>query len=166
MRPRLVARIALTLACSASGLVHLLAHQSAAALTGPSAVKSYERDKAVLLKTAELMPAEHFGFRQAANDKPFSAQLIAVAALGVSACGELLGKPGDLGTPDPQATIVTKPAVINALSKGFATCDAYFGTLTDGKVPADNVRHILDHMNSMATYLAASLRAKGIDPPR
>jgi len=157
-----VGSLAVTLTLSAS----LFADQGGAALTGPAAARSYERDKALLLKTAELMPAEHYGFRQVANDKPFSAQLIAVAGLGVNACGDLLGKRGDLGSPDPQATIVTKPAVATALSKGFATCDAYFRTLADGQAPADNLHHILDHMNSMVTYLAASLRAKGIEPPR
>jgi hypothetical protein len=77
-----------------------------------------------------------------------------------------MGRRGDLGSEDPQATITTKPDVGAALVKGFAVCDAYFATLETGRAPATNVPDILDHMNSMAIYLADSLRAKGIMPPR
>jgi hypothetical protein len=160
VRLSFVSNVSLALTFSVS----VLADQGAA-LTGPDAARTYERDKARLLKTAELMPAEHYGSRQVSHDKPFSAQLVAAATMG-KACGELLDRPIDFGSEDPQTTIVTKPDVAAALSKGFGMCDAYVRTVANGARPAPDVAAILEHLTSMANYLAVSLRARGIEPPK
>jgi hypothetical protein len=135
--------------------------------TGPDAVREYQREKARLLRTAELMPAEHYGFRLDSNSKTFAANLVAVAGLGARTCGEWIGRTIDLGAGDPQSTITTKSDVAAALAKAFGACDQHFSA-SSGRYPAPGpvLDSLLDHFTSMANFLAGHLRAKGIEPPR
>jgi hypothetical protein len=135
--------------------------------TGPAAVREYQRGKSRLLRTADLMPAEHYGFRLNSNSKAFAANLVAVAGLGARTCGEWTGKTVDLGAGDLQTTITTKADVASALGKAFAACDQYFSP-SSGRppIPSAALDSLLDHFTSMANFLAGHLRAKGIEPPR
>lgn len=135
--------------------------------TGPAAVREYQRERSRLLKTAELMPAEYYGFRLDSNSKTFAANLVAVAGLGARTCGEWTRRTVDLGPGDPQTTITAKADVATALGKAFAACDDYFFS-SSGRppTPGASLDSLLDHFTSMATFLAGHLRAKGIEPPK
>lgn len=135
--------------------------------SGAATVREYQRERARVMNTAELMPAAHYGFRIDANSKPFAANLVAVADLAGRECGGWMGRPVSFGPGDPQARITTKADVTDALTRGFAACDAYFGAATGAApAPSDALDSLLVHITSMANFLAGHLRAKGIEPPK
>lgn len=173
MRKRLVsvAVIGLVVVSSAAS------GQTAAQPSGPAAevLAAYNRIKPNILKAAERMPAESFGYKPTPDIRTFARVVNHVTEAQEHACSTLNGSTWDAKTLP--AETADKAAIVNALKGSFDECDRAFGSLTDGRLmevltmgPMKRSRiglawGTVSHDNEQYATLALYLRLKGLVPP-
>jgi hypothetical protein len=133
-----------------------------------------------LLRLAEKMPAESYGFRPTPEVETFGRRIAHIADANMNICTGLSGQRKPLGA----ASKTSKAELVAALKESFAYCDGVFDSLTDataremvssrlgGPFPPEPTRsrlatlyNLVRHSNEMYGYMAVYLRLKGIVPP-
>jgi len=141
---------------------------------------TYSTIKNNLLKLAEKMPAENYGFRPTPEVETFGRRVAHIADANMNVCTGLNGERKPLGA----ASKTSKAELVAALKESFAYCDRVFDALTDttaretvssrlgGPFPPEPTRsrlatlyNLVRHSNEMYGYMAVYLRLKGIVPP-
>ncbi len=134
-----------------------------------------------LLKMAEKMPAEDYGFKPVPEIESFGQRVAHIAGANLSICQGVMGQQT---TPRPRPSPNSKPELIALLKQASAACDAVFDSLTDasamekissrlgGPFPPEPTRtklatlnNLVRHSNEMYGYMCVYLRLKGIVPP-
>jgi hypothetical protein len=134
-----------------------------------------------LLKMAEKMPAENYGFRPTPEIESFGQRVAHIGGANLFICQGVMGQQTTL-RPRPAAT--SKPELIALLKQASAACDSAFDSLSDvaamekissrfgGPFPHEPTRtklatlnNMVRHSNEMYGYMCVYLRLKGIVPP-
>jgi uncharacterized damage-inducible protein DinB len=134
----------------------------------------YTSVKNNILRSAEKMPEENYGFKPAPRVRTFGQLLGHVAEEQYIFCGSVRG---EQKAADIEKTKTSKADLLVALHESFSYCDAAYDGLTDAaavemvKVGAAehtklrmlwvNTVHDESHYGNMVTYL----RIKGLVPP-
>jgi DinB superfamily len=135
--------------------------------------QSYNVVKNNLLKAADKMPDDGYGYQPTPEERTFGAWIAHVADAQTGGCSRALGTPK---TPSA-GTKTAKTDLVAALKDSFDTCDAAYAALNEsnandpvqsfrGATPrlaalAGNVAHDNECYGAIAVYL----RLKGIVPP-
>lgn len=135
--------------------------------------RAYNGVKGNILKAADKMPDDGYGFKPTPEQRAFGGWVAHVADTQVSLCSKAAGNP----TTSDAASKTTKADLMAALQMSFATCDAAYSALTEANsndsvasfrgnttrlaALAGNVAHDNECYGTMAVYL----RLKGIVPP-
>jgi uncharacterized damage-inducible protein DinB len=131
--------------------------------------------KGLLLRSAEIMPEESYGFRPAEAVRTFGQLIGHVADAQYTICSIALGEKGP--APNVEKTKTSKADLIVALKEAFAYCDRAYDSMTDaagsrmvnlfgsdaprlGVLTVNNL-HNFEHYGNLVTYL----RLKSIVPP-
>lgn len=145
---------------------------------GPAAEvqRSYNGVKANILKSADKMPAEDFGYKPEPDIRTFARVLNHVTEAQLHGCGAANGTPM-ASLPKVPAETADKAAIVSALQASFAECDKAFAALTDANLteglsmgPMKRSRiglmwGTVSHDNEQYATLALYLRLKNIAPP-
>lgn len=137
--------------------------------------RMYGGVKKILLRTAELMPAEKYGFKPAEPVRTFGEILNHAAGSQVYFCSAVLGQ--TVPPPKIDKTKTSRADVIAALGEAFAYCDKAYDGLTDASAAEEvkfmgesmpklgvlnvNNLHSIEHYGNLVTYL----RMNGLVPP-
>jgi uncharacterized damage-inducible protein DinB len=135
----------------------------------------YQGLKAILIRSAEKMPEENYGFKPAESVRSFGQILGHVADSQYLFCSRVLGEK----RPEikVEETKTSKADLIAALKEAFAYCDKAYSNMTDasgaetikfmgrdtpklGALTTNSV-HTVEHYGNLITYL----RMKNIVPP-
>lgn len=144
--------------------------------TGPAAEvqRSYAGVKANILKSAEAMPADDYGYKPEPDIRTYARVLNHISEAQLHSCGAVNGTK-DL--PKVPAETAPKAEIVETLKASFAECDKAFATLTDtnltdlfavGAVRRSRVGLVwgtVSHDNEQYATLALYLRLKGMVPP-
>jgi hypothetical protein len=134
---------------------------------------SYTGVKNNLMKMAEKMPADQYGFKAAPEIRSFAAEVAHVVDSQNRTCAAVSGATA----PASAASMTTKDDLVAALKASFELCDAAFNSLTDedgakminvgrGQRSKNAVLWgVVSHDNEQYGYMAVYLRIKGIIPP-
>ena len=149
---------------------------AASAQTNPISTEvkqAYNGIKNNLIKMAEKMPEEDYGFKPTPDIRAFGALVGHVADSQLRTCSVVKGEPktGTAGSKTAKADLVA------ALKESFAECDGAYDSLTDATAvemikTARGQRTKLGalvgnttHSNEEYGYMSVYLRLKGIVPP-
>jgi len=137
--------------------------------------RGYAIARAVLLRSAELMPAENYGFKPTDGVRSFGQILGHVADSQYDFCSIVLGEKNP--SPNIEETKTSKAELIAALEEAFAYGERAYARMTDSSavqmvkymgrdqpklgVLINNNIHTSEHQGNLVTYL----RMKGIVPP-
>jgi hypothetical protein len=136
-------------------------------------VAAYGTIKNNLVKMAEQMPEEHYGFKPSPDIRSFGELVGHVADAQTSYCS-LAG--GEARKPSA-AGKTAKADLVAALTESFTFCDTIFGAVTDAtglqaiKTPRGEITKLgllnrnVTHSNEEYGYMAVYLRIKGVVPP-
>ncbi len=129
----------------------------------------------ILLRSAEKMPAEHYGYKPTDAVRSYGQILGHVADAQYLFCSKALGETNP--APKVEETKHTKAELIAALKDAFQYCDRAYSGMTDaaGAKPVKlfgedapalgtlivNNTHTMEHYGNLVTYL----RMNGIVPP-
>lgn len=135
----------------------------------------YDGVKGVLLRSAEKMPEESYGFRPVDSVRTFGQILGHVAASQYFFCSTALGEKSPAPKADPTKT--SKADAVQGLKAAFAYCDAAWGRLDGASanevvklmgadaprlgVLSVNSLHSVEHYGNLVTYM----RMNGLVPP-
>lgn len=135
----------------------------------------YRGVKAMLLRSAEKMPEENYGFKPTEAVRTFGQVLGHAADSQYLFCSKALGEKSP--APKVEQTRTSKAELIAALKEAFAYCDKAYDSMTDAsategikfmggdapKLAALNVNslHSVEHYGNLVVYL----RMKNIVPP-
>lgn len=140
----------------------------------------YEMAKSNLVRAAEQMPEEDYGFRPAGvieEVRTFGGIMAHAANANFMFCGMVSGEAGP--GVDFEEAATTKADITKALADSFAFCDRAFASVNDQTgaemvridffnadwtklgVLAFNTAHGMEHYGNIVTYM----RAKGMVPP-
>ena len=148
----------------------------ASAQTNPliaEAKQAYNGIKNNLLKMAERMPEENYGFQPTPDIRTFGQLVSHVADAQTRNCSAAKGDPKQPNS----ASKTSKADLVAAIKDSFAECDAAFESLTDvnafemvktarGQRPRLGILvGNTTHSNEEYGYMAVYLRLKGIVPP-
>ena len=138
------------------------------------AKQAYTSVKNDILKSAEKMPEENYGFKPAPRVRTFGQILGHVAEEQYFFCGSVKG---EQKAADIEKAKTSKADLLAALHDSFAYCDAVYDGLTDATVVQmikvgesrrtrltmiwGNTVHDNSHYGNLVTYL----RIKGLVPP-
>jgi uncharacterized damage-inducible protein DinB len=131
--------------------------------------------KAILLRTAEKMPEENYGFKPTDSVRSFGQILGHVADSQYAFCSRVLGEKNP--APKIEESKTSKADLLAALKGAFAYCDKAYEGMTDasatqmvkfmggdapklGALSVNNI-HSVEHYGNLATYM----RMKNIVPP-
>jgi len=137
--------------------------------------RGYERTKGILLRSAEKMPDENYGFKPVDSVRSYGQIIGHLADAHYLFCSTVSGeKNPDLNI---EKTKTSKADLIAALKEGFAYCDKVYDSMTDAaatqkvkffgndvskySVLSLNIGHNMEHYGNLVTYM----RMKGIVPP-
>jgi uncharacterized damage-inducible protein DinB len=151
--------------------------QAPAQPVGPAAeaLAAYNRVKPNILKAAEKMPAENYGFKPVPDIRTFARVVNHVTEAQEHTCSALNGTTWDPKTLP--AETADKAAIVAALKASFDECDKAFGSLADGQLmevltlgPVKRSKiglawGTVSHDNEQYATLALYLRLKGLVPP-
>jgi uncharacterized damage-inducible protein DinB len=131
--------------------------------------------KKILLRTAEKMPEESYGFKPVDSVRSFGQIVGHVADAQYIFCSRVLGEKAP--TPKVEETRTSKADLIAALKDAFAYCDKAYDGMTDASgiqmvklmgtdtpkmgALAVNSTHSVEHYGNLVTYM----RMKNIVPP-
>jgi uncharacterized damage-inducible protein DinB len=137
--------------------------------------RGYERTKGILLRSAEKMPEENYGFKPVDSVRTYGQIIGHLADAQYLFCSTASGEKN----PDPkiEKTKTSKADLVAALKDGFAYCDKVYDSMTDAAstqmvkffgndvpkfaVLSINMGHNMEHYGNLVTYM----RIKGIVPP-
>jgi uncharacterized damage-inducible protein DinB len=137
--------------------------------------RGYERTKGTLLRSAEKMPEENYGFKPVDTVRSYG-QIV-----GHLADAQYLFCSAASGEKNPELNIektkTSKADLVAALKEGFAFCDKVYDSMTDAAatekvkffgndasrfaVLSVNIGHNMEHYGNLVTYM----RMKGVVPP-
>jgi hypothetical protein len=132
---------------------------------------AYDSVKANLLRAAEKMPDENYGFKPTPDIRSFAQVLDHAASAQMHTCGAVLGEQKPVN-----AEAATKADVVAALNAAFAECDKAYDSLTDAnaaemiKTPRGGRSRIgalagnIAHDNEQYGILSVYMRLKGVSP--
>ena len=136
---------------------------------------AYARVKGILLKSAEKMPEENYGFKPDDTVRSYGQIIGHVADAQYAFCSIALGEKNP--ALDIEHTKTSKADLITALNTAFAYCDKAYDGMTDASAVqmvklfgndaprlsalTVNNMHDLEHYGNLATYM----RIKNIVPP-
>ena len=134
---------------------------------------SYTGIKNFVLKAADKMPEEHYGFKATAELQTFGQRLAHIADSNLRTCGAIKGeqKTGNAASKTSKADLVA------ALKESFAYCDGVYDAMTDAEavkmVSMGNRQRskiamlwgIVSHDNEVYGAMGVYMRLKGIVPP-
>jgi uncharacterized damage-inducible protein DinB len=137
--------------------------------------RMYSGIKRILLRTAELMPEEKYGFKPADSVRTFGEVLNHAAGSQAYFCAAVLGEKNP--PPKIDKTKTSKADVTAALTEAFSYCDKAYDGLTDAtateqvkfmgdtmpKLGVLNVNslHSIEHYGNLIVYL----RMNNLVPP-
>ena len=137
------------------------------------AKQAYTNIKNNLIKMAEKMPEEHYGFKATADVRTFGQLVGHVADAQARTCSTVNGAAKQLNASQKTA----KAELVAALKESFTLCDQAFDALTDAKA-AEMVAMgqrsrsrlgllmgVVTHSNEEYGYMAVYMRLKGVTPP-
>jgi uncharacterized damage-inducible protein DinB len=140
-----------------------------------SAKAFYVTVRANVLKSADKMPEEKYGFRPTDDVRTYGQMLAHIADAQFFLCGT--AKEGVSRNRGIEKAAKTKADILKGLNDGFAYCDAAFAELTDASSAAMvpffgqqrtklsmlsfNTAHTFEHYGNLATYM----RMNKIVPP-
>ena len=168
---------------TAAILIAMLATQAPAApdpttQTG-SARRTYETIKGYILKSAEKMPAEHFGFQPTSEVRSFGQVLAHIVDANYLLCAPAAGVPNPNGEvmQKTENEKLDRAAMLARLTDSFALCDKAHAAMTDANMGDSldfmktkrprlgllwfHISHAFEHYGNLVTYM----RLKGIVPP-
>ena len=135
----------------------------------------YERVKGNILRSAEKMPEDKFGFKPVPEVKSFAQILGHIADVQSLFCSPVLGE--EYQASRIEQTKTHKAELTQALGDAFAYCDRAYDSMTDAQaaqivkffggdqaklsVLSFNVSHINEHYGNLVTYM----RINGLVPP-
>lgn len=137
--------------------------------------RSYGQVKNWVLRSAEKMPEENYGYKPAETVRSFGQMVGHVADAQYLFCSAVLGEtnPG----PKIEQSKTSKTDLVAALKEAFVYCDKAYDGMTDAaagqtvklfgnempKLSALNVNisHTAEHYGNLVTYM----RIKGVVPP-
>ncbi|MBS1811676.1 MAG: DinB family protein [Acidobacteria bacterium] len=137
------------------------------------AKQMYTGVKNNLLKMAEKMPEEHYGFKATADVRTFGQLIGHVADSQARTCSAVMGEMKNLNASSKTA----KADLVASLKESFDLCDKAFDALTDAKAgemismgQRQSTRlgalvRTVSHSNEEYGYMAVYMRLKGIVPP-
>jgi hypothetical protein len=135
--------------------------------------------KANLLKMAQKMPEQEYGYRPVPEVETFARRVAHIAGANLRTCAGLKGE----SRPLSFTTKTAKADLVAALQESFASCDDVFNALTDaqavetvngriGSPPAQEpwtrlsiMWNVVRHSNELYGYMAVYLRLNGVVPP-
>ena len=136
----------------------------------------YTNSRNWILRAAEVMPEEHYGFKPTPDVRSFGELLGHIANTQYSFCAAPR-KTSSPNTDNIERTATTKAALTAALKDAFAFCDPAYDTLADAQLTemvksgqretaigyglTFNVAHNFEHYGNIVTYM----RMKGLVPP-
>jgi uncharacterized damage-inducible protein DinB len=141
--------------------------------------RTYSGLKGFILKSAEKMPAEHFGFRPTEEVRSFGQVLAHIADANYLLCSPAIGEANPNGTVMNalEQQELARDAMMARLKETFDYCDKAYAAVTeanaveavpfvDSRRPRlsvlwTHVSHAYEHYGNLVTYL----RLKGIVPP-
>jgi hypothetical protein len=153
----------------------LLALTLAAGMENPltkSVANRYQEAKRNLVESADLMPAESYGFRLTPGQRPFG-EWIGHTAISVHGlCASIRG----VAPPDTKRlhALTGKPQLTAALKESFTACDTALEGMTDSKAlaplpkgdyPVQHMVALIALLNQHYGNLVGYLRMKGLTPP-
>jgi uncharacterized damage-inducible protein DinB len=147
------------------------------AQSSPSAdVKNtYNAVKDLILRSAEKMPEDQYGYRPTAEVRTYAALLGHIADASYTMCAAAKGEP----RPEikVEKTRSAKAELVAALKEAYAFCDAAYSALNDENASEPvklfgrersragwlnfNLAHTYEHYGNLVTYM----RMKGLVPP-
>jgi uncharacterized damage-inducible protein DinB len=137
--------------------------------------RNYERTKGILVRAAEKMPEENYGFKPVDTVRSYGQIIGHLADAQYLFCSTASGEknPG----LNIEKTKTAKADLIAALKDGFAYCDKVYDSMTDAAALQTvkffgndapkyaaltiNIAHNMEHYGNLVTYM----RIKGIVPP-
>ena len=134
---------------------------------------SYNTIKNNIIKSAEKMPEEHYGFKPMPEMQSFAQRMAHIADASIRSCAAIKG---EQKTP-PAGTKTAKADLIAALKETFTYCDSVVDSLTDAdasKLATVGGRQstkfqplwgMVSHNNSIYGALSVYMRLKGVIPP-
>lgn len=135
--------------------------------------QAYNNVKNNILKAAEKMPEEDYGFKATPEVRSFGQLIAHIADSQTRSCNAVKGeqKAGTAGSKTSKADIVA------ALKESFTDCDAAYDSLTDAtatdmiktargqRSKLGTLAGIVTHDNEEYGYIAVYMRLKGVVPP-
>jgi uncharacterized damage-inducible protein DinB len=175
MRSVLIAGSLLILAATASAQEQKAsggtANPAAAGIT-----KMYSEAKANILKTAEQVPADKYGYKPTPQVRTLGQILAHIADAQNNVCAAAVGDVKNYADT-VEKTATTKEAITTALKASFAVCDAAYAKTTDAALARNttvfgqtasiaytltlNASHDWEHYGNLVTYM----RMLGMVPP-
>jgi len=135
----------------------------------------YNMAKNNIVRAAEKMPEENYGFKPTPDVRSFGQVIGHVADAQYLFCSAVLGKTNP--APGIEKGKTTKADLVQALKDAFAYCDAAYDGMTDAQAAAQvkffgreqakvtvlsfNTFHNNEHYGNIVTYM----RLKGLVPP-
>jgi len=143
------------------------APQPQAATASASIRQDYRTVRDYVLRSAEKMPAEKYEFRPTPEVRTFAQQIAHIADDQYNLCAPARGETRQAAYQAIEQSISTKPALIDALTKAFAYCDAAYDALTDASGAEQtsnknrtrfgmlnwNLWHTWEHYGNIVVYL-------------
>jgi hypothetical protein len=138
--------------------------------------RGYATLKTNILKSADRMPAEDYGFRPTPDVRTFARVVNHITEAQLHSCGAMNGTAADALPKVPPET-ADKAAIVAALQASFAECDRAYASLTDANLlqmislgPVTRARigfawGNVSHDNEQYATLALYMRLKGLVPP-
>ena len=135
--------------------------------------------KTNLLKMAQKMPEQAYGYKPVPEVETFARRVAHIAGANLRTCAGLKGE----NRPLNFSTKTAKADLVAALQESFAYCDGVFDSLTDatatemvngriGSPPAQEpwtrlsiMWNVVRHSNELYGYMAVYLRLNGVVPP-
>lgn len=153
-----------------------LAAQPASSMTLTAMLRQpYDQIKSNLIRAAEVMPEENYGFRPVPAEMSYGQWVAHIADSMTRYCGMVGGE----GKAADAASKTSKTDLVAALKASFGRCDAAFDALTDANAlelvgpagapekvaRAGMLAYVNAHNNEGYGSMAVYLRLKGIVPP-
>lgn len=167
----------LTTVLSTAAVLSLAAGTAMAQNTAVSGLGAvYGAGKTFLVRAAEQMPEEHYGFKPTPEVRSFGAIVGHVASSMYFFCSTGAGDANPKQGVDIEKTVTDKAGLVQAIKDAFAYCDkAYQITDAKGLEPVEffgmktnrlgalafNAGHNYEHYGNLVTYM----RLKGMTPP-
>lgn len=161
-----------------TGLMAAQAPAAGAPTPGPAGevMGSYNRLKPFILKAADVMPSDMYGYKPTPEIRSFARVVNHITEAQSQTCSALLGTKFDAAVMVPSDT-ADKATVMAGLKASFDLCDKAYATVSDANVGEmmkagqrsrsriglawGNVSHDNEQYAQLATYL----RLKGLVPP-